>query len=53
MPMVTAVTGILRNKPPIRFMSCSPRRPWITDPAARNSSALKKAWVMRWNMPAT
>ena len=24
----------------------------ITDPAAMNISALKKAWVMRWNMPA-
>ena len=23
--------------------------PMITLPAARNSSALKKAWVIRWN----
>ena len=23
---------------------------WITLPAPRNSSALKKAWVVRWNM---
>ena len=25
-------------------MSCSPRSPWITLPAPRKSSALKKAW---------
>ena len=24
----------------------------ITEPAAMKSSALKKAWVIRWNIPA-
>ena len=31
---------------------CSWAMAWITEPAPRNSSALKKAWVNRWNMPA-
>ncbi len=53
MAMVTKVTGILRASPPIRVMSCSPAMPWITEPAPRKSSALKKACVMRWNTPAT
>jgi hypothetical protein len=26
---------------------------WITEPEPRKSIALKKAWVTRWNMPAT
>ena len=39
------------RRPPILRMSCSSWQPWITEPAPRNSSALKKAWVMRWNMP--
>jgi len=25
---------------------------WITDPAARKSKPLKKAWVNRWKSPA-
>ncbi len=25
---------------------------WITDPEHRNKSALKKAWVHKWNKPA-
>ena len=25
---------------------------WITDPAPRKRSALKKAWVKRWKSPA-
>jgi hypothetical protein len=25
---------------------------WITEPAPRNNSALKKAWVNKWNRPA-
>ena len=33
-------------------MSCSPPSAWMTLPAARKSSALKKAWVTRWKMPA-
>ena len=50
--MVAKVTGILRARPPILCMSCSPDIPWMTDPAPRNNSALKNAWVMRWNTPA-
>jgi len=38
------------HKPPIRRRSCSPPRLWITAPAARKSSALKKACVTRWKM---
>jgi hypothetical protein len=37
----------------MRVMSCSPWRPWITLPAPRKRSALKKAWVMRWKIAAT
>ena len=37
--------------PPMRRMSCSWCMAVITEPAPRNSSALKKAWVNRWNMP--
>src|SRR6202041_2478955 len=39
-------------KPPILRMSCSWCMAMITEPAARNSSALKNAWVMRWKIPA-
>src|SRR5437764_10556402 len=46
------VQGMYLRKPPIFRMSCSPDMPWITDPAARNSSALKKACVIRWKIPA-
>jgi hypothetical protein len=49
---VSAVTGMKRRRPPMRVMSCSPRRPWITDPAPRNSSALKKACVTMWKIAA-
>ena len=31
---------------------CSPPMALISEPAAMNSSALKKPWVMRWNRPA-
>ena len=51
-PKVRNVIGILRRIPPMRRMSCSPCRPWITLPAPRNSSALKNACVIRWNMAA-
>src|SRR5690606_27115553 len=53
MPMVVAVMGMRLARPPILYMSCSSDMAWITDPAPRNRSALKKAWVMRWNTPAT
>ena len=46
------VIGILDASAPILFMSCSPPIPWITEPAHRNSRALKKAWVIRWKMAA-
>ena len=52
MPMVAYVTGMYFLSPPIRRMSCSSFMAWITDPLPRKSSALKKAWVMRWNAPA-
>ncbi len=51
--IVMKVTGIALRNPPILCMSCSPAMAWITEPAPRNSSALKKAWVSRWNIPAT
>ena len=47
------VNGIARRKPPIRSRFCSPAIAPMTEPAAMNSSALKKACVMRWNSPAT
>ena len=49
---VAAVTGIHLRSPPIRFMSCSSWRPWITEPAPRKRRALKKAWVTMWKMAA-
>ena len=51
--MVQKVTGIRVRRPPILRMSCSPPMAWMTEPAARKSSALKKAWVIRWKMPAS
>ncbi len=48
---VTAyVFGSRFRRPPIRRMSCSPTSAWMTMPAARKSSALKKACVIRWNI---
>ena len=44
------VHGISFHSPPILRMSCSSDIAWITDPALRNSSALKKAWVIRWKI---
>ena len=46
------VYGSARPSPPMRRMSCSPASAWMTIPAARKSSALKKACVIRWNIPA-
>ena len=48
----TKVNGIALRKPPIRSSDCTPAIAPISEPAAMNSSALKKAWVMRWNRPA-
>ena len=40
---VTAVSGIFFSRPPILSMSCSWWQPWMTEPAPRNSVALKNA----------
>jgi hypothetical protein len=45
------VNGISRPSPRICRMSCSPASAWIARPAVMKSSALKKAWVSRWNIP--
>ena len=50
---VPAVIGMNRLRAPMRRMSCSSWSPWITEPAPRNSSALKKAWVIMWKIAAT
>ena len=44
--------GSARRKPRIRSMSWIPAIAEITEPAPMNSSALKNAWLMRWNIPA-
>ena len=46
------VIGIRCRRPPNRRMSITPPIACITLPAPRNSRALKKACVNRWNMPA-
>jgi len=46
------VCGIFAHNWPIFRMSCSPLMAWITAPEPRNNSALKNAWVYRWNTPA-
>ena len=51
---VQNVIGMGLRRPPISRMSklwWVP--PWLTEPAPRNSSALKNAWVKRWNTAAT
>jgi hypothetical protein len=50
--VVQKVTGMTDRRPPKCLMSVSSSLPCITEPAPRNSWALKKAWVTRWNMPA-
>ena len=49
----TNVKGIALRKPPMRSMDCWPPIAPMIEPAAMNSSALKKAWVIRWKSPAT
>ena len=53
-PMVISfdVIGIAFRRPPIRLMSWVPAIAEITEPAAMKRSALKKACVMSWNIPA-
>ena len=46
------VTGMARRRPP-RSRSCPLPTAWMTAPDDRNSSALKKAWVNRWNTAAS
>ena len=46
------VNGIALRKPPILSRFWTPAIAAITEPAAMKSSALKKACVIRWNMPA-
>ena len=50
--MVQKVIGMYLRRPPMLRMSCSWCMPMITEPAPRNSSALKKAWVIRWKTAA-
>ena len=51
---VQNVIGMYLRRPPMSFFMskewCAPL--WLTDPAPRNRSALKKAWVNRWNTAA-
>ena len=49
---VTKVNGIALRNPPIRSSDCAPAIAPMIDPAPMNSSALKKAWVIRWKRPA-
>ena len=49
---VAYVTGRCFLRPPIFLRSCSPLIAWITLPEPRNSSALKNACVIRWNIAA-
>ena len=44
------VNGISFPTPASLRMSCSPVTAWIAMPAARKSSALKNACVIRWNI---
>ena len=45
------VNGITCPRPRMLRMSCSPESAWIARPAVMKSSALKKACVIRWNIP--
>ena len=49
---VAAVIGITRRRPPNRRMSITPPMACMTEPAPRNRSALKQAWVSRWKIAA-
>ena len=46
------VKGRARRKPDIRSSDWTPAIAPMIEPAPMNSSALKKAWVRRWNRPA-
>ena len=49
---VIEVNRIALPKPLISSMFCLFAIAEMIEPAAMNSSALKKAWVIRWNIPA-
>ena len=46
------VNGSALRNPLMRSSDCSPAIPLISDPAHMNSSALKNACVIRWNIAA-
>ena len=46
---VIQVMGMYLRTPPIQRMSWLWCIPMMTEPAPRNSKALKKAWVIKWN----
>ena len=46
---VIHVIGMYLRRPPMLRMSWSWCMPMMTEPAPRNSSALKNACVIRWN----
>ena len=46
------VNGIALRKPCMRSSDWSPAIAPMIEPAAMNNSALKKAWVIRWNSAA-
>ena len=46
------MNGIARRKPDIRSMSWRAAIAPMIEPAAMNRSALKKACVIRWKIPA-
>ena len=46
---VTQVIGMYLRRLPIQRMSWLWWQPMMTEPAARNKRALKKACVIRWN----
>ena len=46
------MNGIALRKPDIRSMFWFPAIAPMIEPAAMKRSALKKAWVMRWKIPA-
>ena len=49
---ITEVNRIAFQKPLIRSMSWRFAIAEMIEPAAMKSSALKKAWVIRWKSPA-
>ena len=53
MAKVMKVMGMYRRRFPIRLRSCSSWRPWMAEPAPRNSRPLKKAWATIKKMAAS